>query len=181
MRRITFVSLAAGMALAACSGGGADKDGDGKITDQEVAAETAAGLPDPGLYKVTVEIQELAIPGMPAGMGEEMKRSMSANMATETCLTEADREEAIKTWGKPGGEDCTYNKYQMSGGKIDADLSCKTPDGGTMAYIMKGSLGSTGADMTVEGTQQGGDPNNAMRMKMRMKSERIGECAAGEG
>lgn len=175
MRRMTFATLAAALALAGCGSSGADKDGDGKITDQEAAAETAANLPDPGLYKISVEIQELTYPGMPANMLDEMKKQMSASMQTEECLTEADREDAVKQMTEMN-EDCEYERYNMSGGKIDAAMSCKMPDGGTMAYTMTGSLGRTGVDMVMEGGQQGGDPGSTMQMKMHMKSQRVGDC-----
>lgn len=177
MRRMTFATLAAALVVAGCgSSGGADKDGDGKITDAEAAAETAANLPDPGLYKISVEIQELAFPGLPAGTVDEMKKQMSASMQSEECLTEADREEAVKQMTEIGNEECEYSKYDLSGGKIDAAMSCKMDGGGTMTYTMKGTLGSTGVDMVMEGDQQGSDPAATMHMKMRMKSQRIGEC-----
>jgi len=179
MRGSMFVPLVAAVALVGCdSGGGADKDGDGKLSHSEVAAETAANLPDPGLYKISVEIEQLTYPGMPEAMTDQMKKSMSANMAVEECLTEADRADAVKQMAQPGTEDCSYSKYDLSGGKIDAAMSCKMPDGGTIAYTMKGTLGSKGVEMVMEGGQQGGDPSAGMQMRMRMKSQRVGDCPA---
>lgn len=181
MRRITFVSLAAAFALSACGSSDADQDGDGTITSEEAAAETAEGsFPDPGLYKVSVEIEELTYPGMTAGMADQMKRSMSANMAVEECITESDRQDAVKQMAKGASDDenCTYSKYDLSGGRIDAVMSCKSPDGGTLNYTMAGTMNSTGVDMRMEGGQQSADPSQAMTMKMHLKSQRIGNCPA---
>jgi hypothetical protein len=182
MRRITFVSLAAVMALSACSDGGADKDGDGKITGEEAAVEAReAILPEPGLYRATVEIEEMTVPGMPAGMADQMKQSMAAQMSIENCLTEADRANMVKEMVPDSGDSCTYDKYEMSGGKIDAKLTCKAPDGGTVVTTMNGTFTSTGVDMVLENTQSGGRQENGTHMKMRMKNTRIGECAGNEG
>jgi hypothetical protein len=182
MRRITLVSLAAtAFALSACSSGDADKDGDGKITGQEAAAESAnATLPEPGLYKATVEIEEMSVPGMPAGMADQMKKTVAAQMSVENCLTEADRANMVKQMA-PQSDGCTYDKYDMSGGKIDAQMTCKTPDGGTAVTTMKGTVTSTGVDMVMENTQTGGNQENGSHMKMRMKNTRVGECTGKEG
>lgn len=181
MRSITFVSLAAALALSACSGGDADKDNDGTITGEEAAAETAgATLPEPGLYKATVEIQEMAMPGMPAGMAEQMKQTVAAQMSIETCLTQADRANMVKNMA-PEQDGCKYDKYELSGGKIDAQMTCKTPDGGTAVTTMKGTVSSTGVDMVMENTQQGGTQEAGSHMKMRMQNKRVGECTGEEG
>jgi hypothetical protein len=181
MRRITFVSLAAALALSACSGGDADKDNDGAISNEEAAGEVAgATLPEPGLYKVSVEIEEMAMPGMPAGMADQMKQSMAAQMAVETCLTEADRADMVKNMA-PKTDGCTWNKYEMSGGKIDAQMTCETPDGGTAVTTMNGTVSSTGVEMVMENTQKGGTQESGSHIKMRMKNTRIGECTGNEG
>lgn len=174
MRSMILVSLAA-LALAGCSSG-ADSDGDGKVSNDEAAAETAkATLPEPGLYKISVEIEEMNIPGMPAGMAEQMKKSTAAQMTVENCLTEADRENMVKEMA-PKGDECTYDKYDLSGGKIDAKMTCKTPDGGTAVTTMAGTVSSTGVEMVMENTITGGSAQAGTHMKMRMKNQRIGEC-----
>lgn len=176
MRSMIMVSLAA-LALAGC-GSGADSDGDGTITNQEAAAETAdATLPEPGLYKIAVEIEEMTIPGMPAEMAEQMKQSTAARMSTEHCLTEADRANMVKQMA-PQGDQCTYDKYDLSGGKIDAKMTCKLPDGGTAVTTMAGTVAATGVDMVMENTQSGGATQNGTHMKMHLKNTRIGECKA---
>lgn len=176
MRSMFLVSLAA-LTLAGC-GSGTDGDGDGKISDKEVAAETTkATLPEPGLYKATVEIEEMTIPGMPAGMADQMKQQAAAQMTIENCLTEADRENMVKEMAPQAGGECTYDKYELSGGKIDAKMTCKTPDGGTAVTTMAGTVSSTGVDMVMENTVSGGSAAGT-KMKMRMKNQRVGECKA---
>lgn len=177
MRAMTLMGPLAALALAAC-GSGADEDGDGTITTAEAAKETAdATLPEPGLYKITVDIEEMTIPGMPAEMAEQMKQAATAQMSIENCLTEADRVNMVKEMA-PQGDQCTYDKYDLSGGRIDAKMTCKTPDGGTATTTMVGTVSSTGVDMVMENTQTGGATQAGTHMKMRMKNQRIGECKA---
>jgi hypothetical protein len=176
MRLMMMVPIAA-LALAAC-GSGADADGDGKITNEEAVKETVgATLPEPGLYKVTVEIEEMAIPGMPPEMAEQMKQSTAARMSVEHCLTQADRANMVKQMA-PQGDQCTYDKYELSGGKIDAKMTCKLPDGGTAVTTMAGTVRSTGVEMVMENTQTGGAAQDGTHMKMKLKNTRIGECKA---
>ena len=176
MRSMIMVSLAA-LALAGC-GSGADADGDGRITNQEAAVATKdATLPEPGLYKITVDIEEMTIPGMPPEMAAQMKKTQAANMSIENCLTEADRANMVKQMA-PQGDQCTYDKYDLSGGKIDAKMTCKTPDGGTAVTTMAGTVSSTGVDMVMENTQTGGAAQSGTHMKMHLKNTRIGECKA---
>jgi hypothetical protein len=56
--------------LAACSGGGAvDADGDGSISGKEAAVAAAdVPRPQPGLYKATITMTGVDIPGMGADM-----------------------------------------------------------------------------------------------------------------
>jgi hypothetical protein len=178
MRSTTMIMAPfAALALAAC-GSNTDADGDGKISNEEVAAEASnATLPEPGLYKITVEIEEMSIPGMPAEMAEQMKQSTAAQMTVKNCLTDADRENMVKEMA-PQGDQCTYDKYSLSGGKIDAKVTCKTPDGGTAVTTMAGTVSSTGVEMVMENTQTGGAAQAGTHMKMRMKNQRIGECKA---
>ena len=137
-------------------------------------------IPDAGLYKINVDIAELSIPGMPAGMGDQMKKSMSHAMAIEDCLTEADRADAVKkmTKGAENGS-CKYTKYDIDGGKIDAQMVCDMGGGGEGTYNMTGTVTTTGVDMTMEGNQKDPKmPGGGMKMKMHLTSTRVGECKA---
>ena len=65
MRRIVTAAVAS-FTLAACGGGTADADGDGEISMEEAAAQTADMVrPLPGQYRATVEFVDVELPGAP--------------------------------------------------------------------------------------------------------------------
>lgn len=180
MHRSLVLPLAVAIALAGCSKKEEAPAGEGGSAKGGGMAAAAAVIPDAGLYQTKVELLEFSIPGMPAGMGEQMKKSMSSSMAHENCLTEADRADAVKkmTKGAENGS-CKYTRYDISGGKIDAQMDCDMGSGATGSYHMTGTISTTGVDMTMEGEQT--DPRmkgGATRMKMHLTSTRVGECKA---
>lgn len=177
MTRITLIAAAAGAALlAGCSGGTADADGDGDITAKEVAAKTdAEGVkPQPGLYKATITMTGVDIPGMPP----EMKGHGGGMTTTvEECLTEADVDKGFEEMVKQGQQgDCSFEKFDLNGGKMDAVLVCKTPQGDSR-MTMSGTTTPTSSEFTastkidIEGMGEG-------TMNFSAKNERIGDCPA---
>jgi hypothetical protein len=181
MRRFLVLPLLAAVALAGCGkeekAPGSGGESAGLSPDQAAAKASALVTPKPGLYKTTAEIIDLSFPGMPEGMAGQMRKSMTANFGSTDCLTEADSKDAVKNMAKGDTQgNCTYTKYDVSGGKIDAVMSCGSKEnGGT--FVMKGTVGADGVDMTMEGNQKSqGMPGSGMHMKMHLKSSRIGEC-----
>ena len=179
MRVRMALPLGAALVLAACgsSGGSADKNGDGKISTGEVAAAASKiDTPEPGKYQTKVEIIDFSMPGMPAGMMNQIKGSMTGNMDVSYCETGGDREASIKDMTDAMGRgNCTYNKMNVSGGTFDVDMTCKDPQRGEGHYVINGTLTSTSRDMTMDMTQAmpGGQ---SMHMKSHVVSTRIGPC-----
>ncbi|KPL68197.1 hypothetical protein SZ64_08725 [Erythrobacter sp. SG61-1L] len=183
MRKLVLLPIVAAIALAGCGKKEeAPAGGEAGGEAAKPAEAVAAGLdtPQPGLYKQTVEVLEMSIPGMPAAMAAQMKQSMSANMELTDCLTPEEAKEAVKQLTSRGmnkESNCTYDKFDVSGGAIDAVMKCDGENGGSGTFKLSGSFSSTGSDMTVEGDQVVPDmPGGKMHMKMHMVSERIGEC-----
>ncbi len=107
-----------------------------------------------------------------------MRDSMSSNFESTSCLTEQDSKDAVKkmTKGAENGS-CTYSKYDVSGGKISAVMSCKGAQGAGGTFTMNGTVGAGGVDMTMEGDQKApGMPGGGMHMKMHLTSVRVGDC-----
>lgn len=185
MRKLVLLPMVAAIALAGC-GKKEEASASGEAGGEKAApAEAAAAgleMPQPGEYKQTVEIIEMSIPGMPAAMAAQMKQSMSANMELTDCLTPGESKEALKqltSRGMSNESNCTYEKFDVSGGKIDAVMKCggDGEKGGGGTFKLAGSFNSTGSDLTVEGDQIVPDmPGGKMHMKMHMVSKRIGEC-----
>lgn len=171
------------LALAACSGGGADKDGDGKITKEEVAAEAEAIKFSAGEWENKVEIvdvkfDESKLPPEAKGMtGAIVKQMVGQVQTTKNCLTEEQAK-------KPGADflagaendECTYKKFNLSGGKIDADIQCKGKEAGQEGNIkLAGTFTSSTYDMQMDMVMQS-PQTGSMTIKAKNSAKRIGEC-----
>lgn len=175
-------------ALAALAGCGSDKDVDLKNASVEevAAASQKAQKMEPGLWRSSVKIESLDIPGIPPSQKAMMEQAMAAQMAKasniENCITKEQAEKPpAKMFGGDG--DCTFEKYQLSGGRIDAKLNCTPPgaQGGKMEMTMAGSMSGTSyaidSDMKMTGIP-GMSGDGGMTMKMKVSGQRIGECKA---
>lgn len=177
MTRITLFAAAAGAALlAGCSDGATDADGDGAITAGEVAAKANAEMvkPEPGLYKATITMTGVDIPGMPPEM-----KNHGAGMTTtvEECLTAEDASkgfEELVTQGQQG--ECTFEKFDVNGGKMDGVLVCKTPQGESR-MTMSGTTTRTSSEFTAS-TKINFEGMGEGTMNFTAKNERIGDCPA---
>jgi hypothetical protein len=176
MRAISLTALAAAALLAGCSGEKTDADGDGKVSIGEAAkvAEAEGVKPEPGLYKTTVTMTALEIPGMPP----EMKDHGAGLVRTfEDCLTAEEVDKGFEGMVKQGQDgDCSYEKFALDGGTLDAVLVCKA-EGRAIRTTMSGTTTSTGADLTAT-TALEFDGQGKGTMTATIKHERIGECKA---
>ena len=179
MRVTMALPLVAALVLGACgsSGGSADSNGDGKVSAGEVAAAASKmDTPRPGKYQTKVELIDFSMPGMPAGMANQIKGSMTGNMDVTYCETGKDRKESIKDMTDAMGRgNCTYSKMNVAGGSFDVDMTCTSPEGVKGHYVMNGTMTPTSRDMTMDMTQDmsGG---RSMHMKSHVVSTRIGDC-----
>ncbi len=98
------------------------------------------------------------------------------------CLTE---EQAEKGWQdaveamQQADQECEYSKFETAGDTLNAAMTC-TQQNGTVATVeMTGDLAKTSQDITMAMSGKSPDmPGGEMKMKLRMQSKRIGECAA---
>lgn len=177
MKPISAIALAATVLLGACSGAGkSDADGDGKVSLGEAAkqAEAQGMKPEPGLYKTTVTMTALEIPGMPP----EMKDHGAGLVRTlEDCLTAEEVDKGFEAMVKQGQDgECAYETFALADGKLDAVLVCKA-EGRAIRTSMSGTTTSTGADLTAT-TAMEFDGAVKGTMTATVKHERIGDCPA---
>lgn len=72
---------------------------------------------------------------------------------------------------------CTVARFDVSGGKLSAEMQCTGANGATSHVVMDGQMTSTSSTMTMTNeTDMAG--MGKMQMKMRATSERIGDCPA---
>jgi len=185
MRKTLVLAGAALVALAGCKQQASDQAG-----SPDEAARQAAAMPKPlpGLYRSSAELISLEAPGLPPGAADQMKQMMASRAVPhDFCLTgeEAARgyEERVKKLA--GRPDCHFDHYSAVGGKLDARLTC-TKEGGAgeggagairSVMTMQGTMAPDGSDMTLALEQSGTQmPGGAMKMTMRVKSQRVGDC-----
>ncbi|MEM9501208.1 MAG: DUF3617 domain-containing protein [Pseudomonadota bacterium] len=162
MKRIAAIA-ALGVALSACSGGDtvstadADADSDGSVSLNEAAqvAEASGIKPQPGKYRITSD------------MG-----GMKTNV--EYCLTPEEAAGGFEDLMQEGQQgDCSYEKFELAGGELDALLVCDA-DGGQMRMAMAGDVSPTSSDL--EMTMSGSMGGMNVDMTMKTQQERIGDC-----
>lgn len=176
MKRITLIAAALPALLAACSGGNADADGDGQVSIKEAAkkAEDEGMKPQPGLYKTTVTMGGIDIPGMPPEMADH---GAGLTTTVEDCLTQEEVDKGFGELVKQGQNgECSYEKFDLVGGAIDAVLLCQA-EGRQTRIAMNGTTTPTSADLNAtmaldfEGAGKG-------TMTFTAKHQRIGDCPA---
>lgn len=170
-----IIAAAIAALLAGCSDKGEDAAGE-KVAVKDAAKQAEAqGLkPQPGLYKTTITMTGLEIPGLPEDMeghGAGLARTL------ESCLTQAEVEKGFDGLLKKGQDgECNFERFALTGGDLDAELVCDA-QGRTTRMDMKGTLTATAADMEAT-TTIAFDGVGEGSMNFTAKHERIGDCPA---
>lgn len=133
----------------------------------------------PGRWETKIKMTALEMPGMPPELKAAIDSKIGQEQTVFQCLTP---EEAAKPSGKFFGaeanEQCSYDKFDTSGGKIDAVMSCKGEQGIDKATMSGTYTAETyKLAMAVDGAA---GPTGPMNMKMEMKSRRVGDCDGSE-
>lgn len=135
----------------------------------------------PGKWQSSVTIEDLSAPGMPPQAMQGMREAMAASRF-EHCLTSAEAEKPSEDFfaGERGGN-CTYDRFSMGDGKIDAVMRCGGDDGRQM-IAMQGTYGPDTYAMRMTTDMAGRDGGvGAMTMTMRIDAKRIGDCDQPRG
>ena len=179
MKKI-LASAAAIALIAGCSDSGADADGDGKITAEEVAKEMNEVTLEPGEWENTVEIVDVKIEGLPEGAPAGMMDSMKGRTTTsKSCITEEQaKDPGAEFFAAQEETDCEVKKFNMSGGAIESEMSCKNMGApGNMTMAMNGQYGPSSYDMTM--SMKGDAGGMKMDMSAKSSGKRLGDCPSG--
>ena len=120
-----LVSVAVLSLIGGCSDKGADHDGDGKITADEVAEEMNTVRLEPGEWENTVEIVDVKVDGLPEGVSAGVMAGMKGKFTTsKSCITkdEADNPGA-RFFAAQEKTNCEVKKFDMSGGAVSSEMS----------------------------------------------------------
>ena len=182
MRAIHTLPLVAAILLGACGGGDTDADGDGELTGEEVAAAVEGMVqPRPGQYRTTLELLEFDAPGVPEAAKEQMQQAFASGLAEPNtfCMTEAQAAEngPRQMVENLAESDCEMTTFNVSGNSVVAEMQCAGASGGANTVKMEGEMTAENSTMTMDMTQELPGTGN-VGMKMRVNSQRIGECAA---
>ncbi len=184
-QRFWLASAAAALMLAGCGGGAddaarGDAAGGGAAGDSGGAAASGeAAKRQPGSWSQKAELLELTGPQVKPGEMEQMKQVMNMVGAVSICVTpEMAAAESItdnlKDMGGDGA-DCTFDKQNISGGRMDFAATCKAGDG-TVKMAGTGTHSATAQDFTLTTSTLGPGGEAQGTMKMRIVGKRTGEC-----
>ena len=128
--------------------------------------------PQPGKYNSDITLIDANIPGLPKQMLGIIKKRMSRS--TEICLTAEEVEEGYKqALARTQDGECTYERFNATGGTIDAVMICESPTG-PMTMTMNGTGNTTNSDVTMNVVGNMGQGEGSMTMRVVQK--RIGDC-----
>ncbi|MGD9982117.1 MAG: DUF3617 domain-containing protein [Hyphomonadaceae bacterium] len=170
MRTLAVIGLACG--LAACSPP-TQTSGDEAGGAAGGGGAMASSL-QPGQYRTTVTMLEMTIPGVD---------STSINMqptTTEDCVTSTDVSEFTSgsMVDPDSGETCTQSNMNTGGGRIQGEANC-TGENGTRTMRINGTYTSNHVEMEINSASDMPGGAGRMTQRMRIVTDRIGECAAG--
>ena len=145
-----------------------------EVSEKVREASRDQGLVRPGKWVSTVTIENVSMPGMPPEMAERMKAMLAQSRTAETCLTEEEAQRPKEDFFA-ANENCRYDQFTMSGGKIDATMRCEQ-EGATQVMQMTGTYSPNSYEMRMRSTTAGGAGAEAMSLEMKVDAERVGKC-----
>ena len=138
----------------------------------------------PGSWSQKIEILKLEGRGATPETKVQMQKMFDSMAGTAVCLTPAaaTKEDFGKAMEQMAsrGQNCSFDKKDVSGGTIHVAATCKQPTGGTVKMTIDGTNSATKQDMTMqtEGYAVGGAKEGTMQM--RIVSTRAGDCKPGD-
>lgn len=172
--------LAACALLSAC---GKQGTGDGvSMTNASVSdvARTQVAKLQPGEWRIRVEQVSSATTGGPSNLPAPPKAPPGD---FKICLTpeQVDRPEGMFSPGMAQMKNsCTYDRFSMAGGKIDAKMHCAMPGGMKVEGTNSGTFTATTitSDSNTKVTGLPGGMTNTSHI--RMEGTRLGDCKPGD-
>ena len=173
---------AAGIAVLTLAGCGSEKEPARSPEEQASAAKQEVAKlepPQPGQYRQTVEFTKFEIPGM-SKEGAAQFKTMMANVPPRTyCLTQAEADKGYKDMldSLPGDSQCSYSRFDVSGGTLNAQLECKDKSGAKAMATMVGTVSPQGSEVNLDMERSmPGMGERMAKMSMHMKTTRLGDC-----
>lgn len=178
------LAATASLALAACGNSGTVDDPSDPA--QIEAATQDLPRPQAGEYRMTGELLEIEIPGASEEELSMFREIMAAGAEQEQtfCMTQEEADAGYEEFLEnlqQGSDQCEFTSFAVSGDTLDAQMACDDGAGATGTMAFGGTISETSQDMTVTMNMNNEAEGESMRMVLRNKSERIGECASEAG
>jgi hypothetical protein len=154
----------------------------GEVAEKVREAGGSESFVDPGKWQTKVAVLDVDMPGMPPQMVQQMKQTMTKMQGNsyEVCLSEADVKKPKEDFFAGKERNCRYDHFTMSGGKIDAALTCQGREGETMNMAINGTYARDSYEATMAMDVTGGPQGKGMKLRSHSESHRIGQCTAEE-
>lgn len=146
-----------------------------EVAKQSAAADTKNPT-QPGQWENSFQLVAIETGGVPEPMASQMKAEVGKPPKVETGCRKADDVKPLDVSKLPPSQrGCTFPKYKVVGGKIDAAMECDTPMGKSHMTIT-GTQGKTSYDLTMTQRQTAPGQTKESSMTVRMVGKRLGEC-----
>lgn len=152
------------------------KEEEQEVSAEDVARQLAAVKVDPGQWDTSTQIVSATGP-LPQ---EALQQMVGQKTEVSHCITpeEAARPSA-NFLAAQQGSDCTYQNFQMAGGKVKGRMTCSGGQmPGRVVTDMSGAYGSQAYDMIMDMETPGLPGGGAIRIKARTQGKRVGECSS---
>ncbi len=172
--------VAAAAALTGCSSKkGADTDGDGKVSAEEVAKEMGEGgaiAMKPGEWEVKINFDKLDSKGLPAEMAAKLKEQLGKGVTVKSCMTKEQAEKpSADFFGMPKEANCTFDQLDRNGNAMNVALTCKPMAMMTVSSKMQGNFEAEKYSMTIDQETSAG-PMGKLTAGGKIEGKRLGDC-----
>ena len=181
-----LIGIAALAGLSACNRAGeveATNASTEEVARKVQQAGAAGTFVNPGRWVSKVTIEEMSMPGMPAGAAAQIQGMKGHIQTQESCLTPDQVQRPKEDFFAGENKNCRYDRFTMGKGKIDAQMTCQADKGdAVMKMTMAGTYSGDAYQMQMGMTSDAGDAlGEGMAMKMRVEANSVGECSAKQG
>lgn len=105
----------------------------------------------PGEWEMTMEVDELSVPGADPAMRQQIESQLPPPETTTVCISEAEARDPDGGLFAQGSEDCEAEEFRMADGTMELDATCTGAElPGEMRMRLNGSYELTSIETDLE-------------------------------
>ncbi|HVJ02809.1 MAG TPA: DUF3617 family protein [Sphingomonas sp.] len=141
-------------------------------------AAQAKRVMKPGQWRLELRVLSADTGNGPLAADDpKMVKLKGQERTTTACRGEKDLKPIdLEQLEKVAGE-CHFPRYSLVGGKLDAVIECKQPNGATMHMTARGTTAADGFDVTLDQRSGTAGKPDYLALQLRASGTRLGECA----